>query len=321
MNLAHVHILLNHIPIIGTLMTLGLFLVALVVNHDDLKQVSLILFSMIALLAIPTYMSGSGAHQMIQESPDVSMERIENHQGAALLAFIFMEITGLISLMGLWRYSRTEKNPWKSGPARVNLYVVLFLAIVTSGLMAVAGNTGGDIRHSEIVSAEEGASGIGSIGAHLILTIQHFVIDSSMWVWPVLEDLHFIGLILLLGTIGVLNIRILGFLKQLPVAPLHRFLPWGILGFVINVITGFLFYLGMPGFYNPNIVFQLKIFTILLAGAELLLFYFTSAFHSVERLRSGDEAPVFAKIIAATLIILWIAVIILGRYIPFGEVT
>src|SRR5262245_55219223 len=286
MNLAHVHILVNHIPIIGTLITLGLFLVSLVGNHDDLKKTSLILFSIIALLAIPTYMSGSGAHQMIQETPDVSMEMIETHQGAALVAFIFMEITGLVSLMGLWRYSRTEKNPWRSGPARMNLFAVLLLAIVTSGLMAVAGNTGGDIRHPEILSEAEKAvppSGVGSIGPQLILSIQHFVIDSSMWIWPILEDLHFVGLILLLGTIGVLNIRILGFLKQLPIAPLHRFLPWGISGFAINVITGFLFYLGMPGFYNPNIVFQLKIFAILLAGAELVLFYFTSAFQSVER--------------------------------------
>jgi len=87
MNLAHVHLLLNHLPILGTLITFGLFLVSLVANQDDLKQVSLALFSLIALLAIPTYVSGSGAQGALKDSPDVSMTAIEIHQGAALLAF------------------------------------------------------------------------------------------------------------------------------------------------------------------------------------------------------------------------------------------
>jgi uncharacterized membrane protein len=322
MNLAHLHILLNHLPIVGTLITLGLFLVALVGNRDDLKQSCLALFSLMALFAIPTYMSGTGAHQAIQESPDISMALIETHQGAALLAFIFMEITGVVALIGLWRYSRTNKNPWISGPARLNLFAVLFLAIVTSGLMAITGNTGGDIRHPEILPAEGAPpSTIGSVGSQLILSIQYFAIDFSMWMWPILEDLHFFGLILLLGTVGALNIRILGFLKRLPVAPLHRFIPWGIAGFGLNVITGFFFYIGMPGFYNPNFVFQLKILVILLGGAQLLLFYCSSAFRALEHLGPGEDAPPFAKFMAATAIILWLAVVVLGRYIPFGEVT
>jgi uncharacterized membrane protein len=300
MNLAQLHLWLNHLPILGTLITLGLFIVALVGKRDDLKQVSLALFSLIALFAIPAYMSGTGAQQAIQETPDISMALIERHQGAALLAFIFMEITGVVALMGLWRYSRTDKNPWMSRPARLNLSAVLLLAIATSGLMAVTGNTGGDIRHPEILAAEEAPpSIIGDAGGQL----------------------HFFGLILLLGTVGVLNLRILGFLKRLPVAPLHRFIPWGMAGFALNVITGFFFYIGMPGFYNPNFVFQLKIFAIMLGGIQLLLFYSSSAFRTLEHVGPGEDAPALAKVMAATAIVLWIAVIILGRYIPFGEVT
>ncbi len=321
MNLAHVHLLLNHLPILGTLITLGIFLVALVANRDDLKQVSLALFGLIALAAIPTYMSGSGANDTLKDSPDISMALVQAHQGAALVAFIFMEITGAVSLIGLWSFSRSVKNPWVSGPARLNLVAVLLLAAVTSGLMAIAGNTGGNIRHSEILSGDATTSVSGALGSKLIDSIHHFVIDSSMWVWPILEDLHFLGLILLFGTIGVLNLRILGFLKQLPLAPLHRFIPWGLGGFAINVVTGFLFYLGMPGFYNMNFVFQLKIFTIFLAFGVLLLFYCTSVFRTLEHLGPGEEAPAFAKCIAVASIVLWIAVIVLGRYIPFGEVT
>jgi hypothetical protein len=255
--------------------------------------------------------------------PEVSMELIQIHQGAALLAFVFMELTGGVSLIGLWRYSTTSKNPWRSGPTRLNLSAVLCLALVTGGLMAIAGNTGGEIRHREI--AAESATGslataIGNFGAQLIPSIQYFVTEYSRWVWPVLEDLHFVGLILLLSTIGILNLRVLGFFKQLPVAPIHQFLAFGLVGFVINVVTGFLFFIGMPGFYSPNVVFQIKILSILLAGANLILFYSSSAFLPLDRLGPSEDAPPMAKLIAAGSLCLWIAIIVLGRYIPFGEV-
>ena len=102
---------------------------------------------------------------------------------------------------------------------------------------------------------------------------------------------------------------------------MHRLIPWGIAGFVINVITGSLFFMGMPDFYIVNIDFEIKILTILLAGTNLLLFYCTSAFRAWERLGPGEDAPPFAKFIAASSIFLWFAVVILGRYIPFGEVN
>jgi hypothetical protein len=324
MNLPHAHLLLNHLPIIGTMIALAIFLVSLAANRDDLKQAGLILFVLIALFAIPTYMTGSGARDTIQDTPGISMTMLEAHQGAALLAFIFMELTGLASLAALWRYSRgakNPKNPWPSQSARITLWAVVVLAVVTSGLMAIAGNTGGDIRHSEITAGEESTPLVGTMGTSLIQGIQHFVIDSSMWVWPILEDLHFFGLILLFGTISVMNIRVLGFLKRLPIAPLQRFLPWGIGGFALNVITGFAFYLGMPGFYNMNFVFQLKIFTIVVAGVQVLVFYCTGTFRRLEGIGPGEDAPPFAKFMALTSLLLWLAVIVLGRYIPFGEVT
>ena len=317
---AHPHLLLNHLPIIGAIIAFGLFTVSLAANRDALKQVSLALFSLLALFAIPTYMSGNAAQEALKDSPDVSMTMIQTHQGSALVAFLLMEVTGVVALAGLLKFGRAVKDPWSSAAARVNLGAVFILAILTLGLMAIAGNTGGEIRHPEIVSEGETTPGIGGIGSAMITSIHHFVIDSSMWVWPILEDLHFLGLILLFGTIGVLNLRILGFLKQLPLAPLHRFLPWGIAGFIINVVTGMLFFLGMPGFYMINIVFQLKMLTICIAGASIILFYCTDAFRAWEQLAPGEDAPRFAKVIAGSTILLWLAVIVLGRYIPFGEV-
>jgi len=187
-------------------------------------------------------------------------------------------------------------------------------------MMFITGNTNGNIRHSKIVTPKEPLSALGAAGGKIVPVIQDFVINYSMWVWPVLEDLHFIGLILLMGALGILNIRILGFLKPLPVAALHRFVPWGIAGFAINIVTGMLFFIGMPNFYTNNPDFQMKMLFVVLAGANLLLFYCTSAFQSVAHVRPGEDAPISAKLVAFSSLFLWISLIVLGRYMPFFEV-
>jgi hypothetical protein len=319
MNLPHLHLLLNHWPIIGTFVALGALLIALIAKSEDLKQASLVLFAGLALLSIPTYLSGNAAEEGIKSLTELRKDLIETHEGVAFLAFISMEITGLFALAGLWRFSRITKDPSVAPRGQWSVPAVLILAVVTSGLMALAGNTGGNIRHPEIASGEQTVSTIGTMGMGLIKDSEYFVIDTSRWIWPMLEDLHFIGLILLLSTVGLLDLRILGFFKQLPVAPLHRFIPLGIAGFVINVVTGFLFFIGMPYFYVGNWIFQLKILVILMAGANLLLFHCTGTFRAWARLGPGEEAPGVAKFIAVTSILLWLAVIIIGRYIPLGE--
>src|SRR5438093_1699255 len=144
MNLVHIHLLLNHWPIIGSFISLGLFLVSLIANSDDLKQTSLAFFALLALLAIPTYMSGNVAQEVLKGSAGLSEALIETHQGAALLALVFMEITGAFALIGLWQFSRMSRPP-HSPVARLNSLAVLLLSIVTVGLMASTGNTGGAI--------------------------------------------------------------------------------------------------------------------------------------------------------------------------------
>src|SRR2546428_1186100 len=151
MNLAHIHLLLNHWPIIGAFVGLFLFLVAFLANSDDLKQTSLAFFTLIALLTIPTYFSGDVANEVLKESTPLPKELINTHQGAALLSLIFMEITGAVALIGLWRFSRMSRQA--SGPvARWNYGVVLLLSIVTAGLITVTRHKGGAIRHSAILS-------------------------------------------------------------------------------------------------------------------------------------------------------------------------
>jgi hypothetical protein len=317
LNLPHIHLLLNHWPIIGAFIALGLFVIALATRNGDIKQVSLVLFALVALMAIPVYLSGNAAADALKKTPELSKSMIETHEGAALLAFAFLELTGVFSLFGLWQFSRHAKE--QSHTAAWSSMAVLLFGIATAGLLAVAGNTGGDIRHPEIVAKDAAPSAIATMGAKTILSLRYFVIDYSRWVWPIFETLHFVGLILLVGTVGILSFRILGFMKQLPVGALHRLIPIGIAGLIINVITGFLFFIGMPFFYVFNWYFQLKILAIGVAGAILVVFYCTGLFRKSAAIGPGEDAPGLAKLVALSSLVLWVAIVVIGRYIPLGE--
>ena len=315
MNLPHLHLLLNHWPIIGTFIGLGLLVIALIARSSDVKQVSFTVFATMAIASIPAYLSGNAAAEAIKKMPEVGAPLIETHEGAALLAFGALGITGLLALVGLWQFSRSRDVEFHA-PAWITT-AVLISALITVALVSVAGNTGGNIRHPEILEKGSPTSAIAAMGASWLLSIRYFVIDYSRWVWPVLEAMHFIGLILILGTVCLLNLRILGFYKALPVGPLQSLLPWGIAGLIINVITGFMFFIGMPFFYTDNWIFQLKILGVIVATVNLLLFC-SATFRSWESIGPKEDAPGIAKLVALTSFVVWIAVVILGRYIPLG---
>jgi uncharacterized membrane protein len=315
MNLAHLHLLLNHFPIIGTVVALGLFIVSFIGKNDDLKRSSLIIFAAIALLTLPAFFSGIGAQRAVRKDPLVSTAVIDRHEGAAMLALFFMLITGALALIELWKRRRivTEK-PWSG-----TLLAILLFSLITAGLMARVGTTGGDIRHPEIwsvkdVTQETGLSAFVHIFEPTPSKFTDLMLVSKYW-WAFMMDLHFIGLALLIGTVGILNLRVLGFEKRLTGASLHRLMPWAMAGFGINVLTGTLAFIGMPSYYAFDAAFWLKILALLLLGLNAAVFYLTDAFESVERLGPGEEAPRLAKLVAGSSLFLWFAVITLGRYI------
>jgi hypothetical protein len=314
MNFAHIHLLLNHFPTIGTIVGIGLFLIALIGRSDDLKRASLVVFLGIALVTIAAYVTGNMAQDKIcvadTNAPcadtTLSKQSIYAHEGAALLAFAFMEITGGFAWLGLWQYRRISFVP------RWTLAVVLLFAVVSFGLMARAANIGGEIRHPEIRAVE------GETQAEpLAREVGAFVAGGARWAWPVCETLHFIGLSLLFGVASIVDLRMLGMMKAISFRALHRLLPWGILGFGINLITGMLFFVAAPvgpGGYASNATFQWKIALMLLAGINVL--YFT-VFDEPWEVKSGDDAPLTAKAVAASALVLVIGVIYCGRMLPF----
>jgi hypothetical protein len=143
------------------------------------------------------------------------------------------------------------------------------------------------------------------------------VVKGSAWMFPAGETLHFIGLAMLFGFVAALDLRMLGVAKQIPLPYLHRFLPWGIVGFCLTLATGVLFIVAAPEQYLLSWVFWWKIGFIALAGANVLVFYVSGIYRSVEALGAGEEAPRRARAIAAASLVIWVGVMFWGRMLPF----
>jgi hypothetical protein len=136
------------------------------------------------------------------------------------------------------------------------------------------------------------------------------------WAWPIGESLHFLGLCMLVGTVGVFDLRMIGLLKSIPLGALHRLIPWGILGFGINLATGLSFLSTYPDQYIHNPAFQIKILFMIVVGLNMSAFYLTM-YRKVVSVGSGELAPFAARLAGAISLACWIGVIICGRYLTF----
>src|SRR5688572_24644214 len=105
MNFAHLHLLLNHFPVIGMIVGSGLFACSYAGEgrNLDLRRAGLLVFAVTGFLTIPTYLTGAGAQDMLNRSGDeVVSALIERHEGAAFLGLWSVTLTGGLALFGLW---------------------------------------------------------------------------------------------------------------------------------------------------------------------------------------------------------------------------
>ena len=152
MSWGYLHLVLNHVPVIGTFLGLLLLLVAFVRNSEELKKVTLALLVFIALVTIPVYLTGEPAEEMIENIPGTSEAIIERHEDAALFSMIAIEVAGITALAGLLIFLRKKRLG--------NLLAIVTLAVsmIGGGLMTWTANLGGQIRHTEIRSGVDSPS-------------------------------------------------------------------------------------------------------------------------------------------------------------------
>jgi hypothetical protein len=138
----------------------------------------------------------------------------------------------------------------------------------------------------------------------------------TAWGWPIMESMHFIGLSMLVGCIGVFDLRLLGLGKRIPIAAAHKLVPWGLAGFAINITSGSTFLLTEPNQYIYNPSFHFKVLFVTLAGLNALSFYAIS-WRRATAAGAPPDAPAYAKLVAAVSLSLWIGVIVAGRLLTF----
>ncbi len=143
MNLAHVHLLLNHLPVIGTAFGLLVLAAGMIRKSPDLTKAALVVFVLMALIAVPTYLTGEPAEKVLQPFSGAARGMVETHEDMATIALGGIEVLGVLALLALVVGRRVAPPRWL-------LAVSLVVAVVICGLMAYTANLGGRIRHTEI---------------------------------------------------------------------------------------------------------------------------------------------------------------------------
>ena len=143
MNWAHAHLIVNHVPVMGSVFAILLLIAGMGRNSPDIRQAALWGLLLTALAAGVAYFTGSYAGDLVQTLPGVSVARINTHEDAAMLAMFAAIATGVLAAAGL------VLAQVRTGVPRWCLMGCLLLGLVTCALMARAANLGGEIRLPE----------------------------------------------------------------------------------------------------------------------------------------------------------------------------
>jgi hypothetical protein len=136
------------------------------------------------------------------------------------------------------------------------------------------------------------------------------------WVWPLCETIHFIGLAMVVGVAGFFDLRLLGFFNRVPISACKEFMPWAMVGFALNVISGFVFLIIFPAQYAYSQTWWFKVFFLLIAGANALVFE-TRMGERMVALQPGEASPAAFRAIGALSLVSWFFVLYFGRMLPY----
>lgn len=152
MSILHLHLLLNHFPIVGAVLASLLLGVALVRRSDELAKVSFALLALLGVTSIVVFLTGEPAEEAIEDLAGFSHAIVERHEQAALLATIAMSFLGAVSVVLLLALL-------KRAVPRTYTVAVLVAAISTTAVMGWTGYLGGQVRHSEVRPVAESSDG------------------------------------------------------------------------------------------------------------------------------------------------------------------
>ncbi len=144
MNDAHLHLVVNHFPIIGTIFGLGILITGIVMKNNVIKNIAYVLFCISAIFGFASMFTGEGAEEIAEKLPSVTDQIIHEHEEMAEKLALVLYVLAGISLVGLFL---NFKNHAK---ANVVSFFAFVIALVAVFLGKQTGTTGGEVRHTEI---------------------------------------------------------------------------------------------------------------------------------------------------------------------------
>ena len=142
----------------------------------------------------------------------------------------------------------------------------------------------------------------------------------AWWVVPVWKTIHYIAIAILIGIVGVVDLRIFGVARGLALRPLQRLMPWAGVAFLVAAASGYaLFRINPNNSLGPplNAAFAAKILFLILIGLNDLLYFATGLKRQVDGVGPGERTPVSARIVAGVSLVLWIGVVYWSRMLSF----
>ncbi len=149
--MGHMHLILNHFPVVGLFFSIALTGYAYYVNDIKVKRAALWAYTIVGITTIFAYLTGEPAEEMVEHKPGVLKQMIETHETAAMVAGIFIAVIAILSAFELW-------NQKKGKPLNPKLMMGIFiLSIITSLPIARTAYLGGLIGHAEIRPFSQGS--------------------------------------------------------------------------------------------------------------------------------------------------------------------
>lgn len=149
MNLAHLHLALNHVPVIGIPVALAFLIYGLYGKNQSSIRFALIVLVGLAAMVIPVYLTGEPAEELVENLPGVAESFIEAHEDAAMFSLYLTLITGVAAAAALM----LQKDPNKSRLINFGVLGVAILAVVS---LVYTANLGGKVRHTELRNSVSG---------------------------------------------------------------------------------------------------------------------------------------------------------------------
>ena len=158
MSLVHLHLLLNHVPVVGIFFAVLFLAVALMRRYGGLAKPSFAFLALIGAVSVAVFLTGEPAQEAIEKLPGFSERLIDRHEDAALLATIVTGLLGALALAALFVFRRRALPRWLT-------MLGLVSTLAASAMMAYTANLGGQIRHSEIRAGAAAPVGERTTGA------------------------------------------------------------------------------------------------------------------------------------------------------------